>query len=114
MRELLRQRLAKHYRLVIVANGRQALDAARRLAPDLMLLDIMMPEMDGIEVCRALRQEPATLTTPIILLTARADEATKLAALADGATDFLHKPFSITELNLRVQNHMALHLSERE
>jgi len=70
--------------------------------------------MDGIEACSELRKEPATAHIPVIMLTARADEETKLAALAAGANDFLAKPFSVTELHVRVLNLMESHYSRME
>jgi C4-dicarboxylate-specific signal transduction histidine kinase len=85
------------------------LEAARRLQPELILLDMMMPEKDGLEVCRELRERSETRHVPIIMLTARVDEETKLAALSSGANDFLLKPFSTTELHVRVRNLVASH-----
>ena len=81
-------------------DGRRALDAVRTFAPDLIVLDVMLPELDGLEVCRTLR---AASDVPIILLTARSTERDKLAGLALGADDYLTKPFSPRELVARVQ-----------
>ena len=100
----LRSQLAPHYQVLEAVDGRQAVEKAAQFLPDVILLDMMMPEMDGLQVCRALRQKTSTQSIPIILLTARADEATKLAALDAGANDFLAKPFSTTELHVRVKN----------
>src|SRR5437868_10889358 len=77
---------------------------ASQCLPDIILLDMMMPEKDGLQACKELRERTPTQSIPIILLTARADEQTKLAALSAGASDFLPKPFSTTELHVRVKN----------
>ena len=77
---------------------------AFQFLPDLIVLDMMMPEKDGLQVCRELREHTPTQSIPVILLTARADEETKLAALSAGASDFLAKPFSTTELHVRIKN----------
>lgn len=104
MLRFLKSQLKGQYRVVEAADGAQAVATASRALPDLVLLDMMMPEKDGLQVCRELREHPPTRNIPIILLTARADEETKLAALSAGASDFLSKPFSTTELHVRVRN----------
>jgi DNA-binding response OmpR family regulator len=83
-----------------VGDGRAALEAARRLKPDLIVLDLMLPEIDGFEVCRILRQE---IITPILMLTARDDEIDRVVGLEVGADDYLTKPFSMRELMARVK-----------
>src|SRR5512139_579634 len=83
-----------------VGDGRAALDAARTLKPDLIVLDLMLPEIDGFEVCRILRRE---MTTPILMLTARDDEIDRVVGLEVGADDYLTKPFSMRELMARVK-----------
>jgi C4-dicarboxylate-specific signal transduction histidine kinase len=95
-------------------DGKQAVEKARQFLPDLILLDMMMPEMDGVEACRELKEAASTRAIPVILLTARADEETKLAALNAGASDFLTKPFSSTELHVRVKNLVESHQLQRE
>ncbi|MEM9080542.1 MAG: ATP-binding protein [Verrucomicrobiota bacterium] len=90
------------YRLLVAHNGEQAIQLARQYLPDLMLLDWMMPERDGLEVCSMARDTPSLERVPIVMLTARIDERSKLDALAAGANDFLTKPFVPTELKLRV------------
>lgn len=86
---------------VITANdGAKGLAAARKERPDLIVLDLMMPEMDGLDVCRELRRDS---TTPIIMLTARVEESDKLVGLELGADDYLTKPFSPRELVARVR-----------
>jgi C4-dicarboxylate-specific signal transduction histidine kinase len=90
------------------------LELAKQHLPRLVLLDHMMPELDGIEVCRRLREHSPTRETPIIILTARADDRTKLEALRAGASDFLTKPFSSAELSLRIENQLAMGRYRRE
>ncbi|NWF63586.1 MAG: response regulator transcription factor [Chloroflexi bacterium] len=88
------------YTVETVGDGRSALDAARKLRPDLIVLDIMLPEMDGFEVARTLRKE---MTTAILMLTARDDEIDRVVGLEVGADDYLTKPFSMRELIARVK-----------
>src|SRR5574338_514027 len=83
-----------------VGDGRSALESARRLKPDLIVLDLMLPEIDGFEVCRILRKE---MITPILMLTARDDEIDRVVGLEVGADDYLTKPFSMRELVARVK-----------
>lgn len=100
----LRLQLEEEYRVIEAVDGEQAIALARQYLPDAVLCDMMMPGADGLTVCRQLRQGQATRTVPILLITARADEETKLAALDAGASDFLAKPFSVTELRVRLRN----------
>jgi DNA-binding response OmpR family regulator len=89
---------------VLTATGaREALRQARELRPQLILLDVMLPELDGLEVCKLLRQDPATRSIPIVLLTARATEIDRVLGLELGADDYVTKPFSMRELVLRVK-----------
>jgi DNA-binding response OmpR family regulator len=83
-----------------VGDGRAAIDSARKFKPDLIVLDLMLPEIDGFEVCRILRKE---MTTPILMLTARDDEIDRVVGLEVGADDYLTKPFSMRELMARVK-----------
>jgi DNA-binding response OmpR family regulator len=101
IRRLLQDYLAEQgYRVVLAENGRAALYAARAEKPDLILLDIMMPEMDGYDFLRTYRQEKAT---PVILLTARLDETDKVVGLELGADDYVTKPFGLRELVARIR-----------
>ena len=100
--------------VIEASDGAQALQLAKQHQPQLVLLDHMMPEMDGVEVCQAIRENHATRGTAVIILTARADEQTKLAALEAGASDFLTKPFSSAELGLRLENQLAMARIRRE
>ena len=88
------------YEVEIVSDGHAALEAARRLTPDLLLLDIMLPGLDGFEITRILRRE---MNVPIIMLTARDDEIDRVVGLEMGADDYLTKPFSMRELMARVK-----------
>jgi len=88
------------YEVETTGNGLEALEIARRDHPDLILLDIMLPGIDGFEVCRVLRQE---MNTPVLMLTARDDEIDRVVGLEVGADDYLTKPFSMRELMARVK-----------
>jgi DNA-binding response OmpR family regulator len=91
------------YRVITAADGSSALEAARSELPDLIILDIMLPGMDGLEVCRQLRRENSTTTTPIVMLTAKGDEIDKVVGLEIGADDYITKPFGRRELLARVR-----------
>ena len=101
--------LKDHYRVKVANQGEKGLRiAAQSPTPDLILLDIMMPGMDGYEVCRRLKADPATPDIPVIFLTARADVADEAQGLALGAVDYITKPISPPILLARVQTHLAL------
>jgi len=101
LRETLAYNLKKAgYTVETVGDGRSALESARKITPDLLVLDIMLPELDGFEVARILRKET---TTPILMLTARDDEIDRVVGLEVGADDYLTKPFSMRELMARVK-----------
>jgi signal transduction histidine kinase len=102
MREYVRRLLSVHFEVEAVADGRAALAAVRARRPDLVLADVMMPQLDGFEVLRALRGEAETRTLPVILLSARAGEEARVEGLRAGADDYLTKPFSARELVARV------------
>lgn len=91
---------ASGYEVLTAKNGIQGLASARREKPDLIVLDLMLPEMDGLDVCRAIRRES---NVPIIMLTARVEETDKLIGLELGADDYMTKPFSPRELVARVK-----------
>lgn len=91
------------YQVVTVGDGTSALEAARHEKLDLIILDIMLPGMDGLEVCRQLRREQKTATTPIMMLTAKGDEIDKVVGLEVGADDYVTKPFGRRELLARVR-----------
>ena len=87
----------------IVASGREALESIRTSVPDLMVLDLMLPHVDGLEVCRHVRANEPSAALPIIMLTARAEESERIVGLEIGADDYLAKPFSPNELVARVR-----------
>jgi DNA-binding response OmpR family regulator len=95
------------YEVHAVADGVAALDTARTLRPDLMVLDLMMPGLSGLDVCQELRRSPETASLPIILLTAKAQEQDVAVGFATGADDYVIKPFSPRELLSRVQAVLA-------
>ena len=102
--KLLDFNLTKAGYLVLTArDGEAGLAAARRHSPDVVVLDVMMPGLDGLEVCKRLRQETATAGVPILMLTAKADEADRVLGLELGADDYLTKPFGLRELQARVK-----------
>lgn len=104
MRRFLTSQLKDHYAICEVKNGSEALELAREKEFTLILLDLMMPGIDGITLTRELREIPRTAAVPIVILTARTDEHSKMAALEAGATDFLTKPFASSELFVRCRN----------
>jgi DNA-binding response OmpR family regulator len=91
------------YMVTTAADGAGALEAVRREAPDLIVLDIMLPEIDGLEVCRQLRRENSTAHIPIMMLTAKTEEIDKVVGLEVGADDYITKPFGRRELLARVR-----------
>ena len=114
MLRFLKSQLSPHYNVLEAVDGQQAIEKASQFLPDIILLDMMMPEKDGLQACREIRERTPTQSIPIILLTARADEETKLKALEAGASDFLAKPFSTTELHVRIKNLVESHQYQRK
>jgi len=102
LRDYVRRLLAPHYQVEAVADGEAALEAIRRRMPDLVLSDVMMPKLDGVGLLRALRADPLTRNLPVILLSARAGEESRVEGVELGADDYLVKPFSARELLARV------------
>ncbi len=101
--ELVKFNLEKEgYQVVVAYDGLKALDMVRKELPDLILLDIMIPSMDGLEVCRLLKQDPTYKTIPIIMLTAKGEELDTILGLEMGADDYIKKPFSPREMVARV------------
>jgi DNA-binding response OmpR family regulator len=92
------------YEAISASNGQEALAKARVSQPALVILDVMLPEVDGLEVCKILRHDPKTASLPIIMLTARTAEIDRILGLELGADDYITKPFSPRELVLRVKN----------
>jgi DNA-binding response OmpR family regulator len=95
------------YAVTTAGDGAEALKKARTQTPDLIVLDVMLPEMDGFEICKSLRLDSATAKIPIIMLTAKAAEIDRILGLELGADDYLTKPFSPRELLLRIKKILA-------
>jgi putative two-component system response regulator len=120
VRDVIRLMLAEEgHRLVFAENGAEAFEKAYELVPDLILLDVMMPKMDGYEVCRKLRSEPTVAQVPIIMITALGDTASRIRGINSGADDFISKPFDFAELTAKIRNIIRLNrfrqiLTERE
>ena len=114
MRSYLRGVLAPHFAVEAVGDGRAALEAARRAPPDLVLTDVMMPDLDGFGLLQALRADERTRLIPIVMLSARAGEESRIEGLQAGADDYLVKPFSARELIARVRTHLELSRLRRE
>ncbi len=114
MREYVRRLLAPKFDVVAVADGEAALGLARYEKFDLVLSDVMMSKLDGFGLLRALRADERTVTIPVILLSARAGEESRVEGLGAGADDYLVKPFSARELLARVESHLNLQRLRRE
>jgi len=112
--ELLESVLGTEYSISFACNGAEGLELAQRYLPDLILLDVMMPEMNGYEVCRRLKESPSTREIPIIFLTGLGSPADEEFGLSLGAGDFIAKPISPPVLMARVRNHLLLANSRRE
>src|SRR5581483_6435589 len=108
MREYIRRLLAPTCEVHTVANGQAALRAIRGHRPDLVLADVMMPHMDGFELLREIRGDAALRDIPVILISARAGEESRVEGMAAGATDYLVKPFAARELIARVGANLEL------
>ena len=113
IRQLVRYNLEKEgFQVMEAADGLQGLRTAQKEKPDLVLLDLMLPGMDGLEVCRTLKGAPVTAALPIIMLTAKAEEVDKIIGLELGADDYMTKPFSPRELTARIK--AVLRRSQKE
>ncbi|MBF2027648.1 MAG: PAS domain S-box protein [Oscillatoriales cyanobacterium C42_A2020_001] len=114
IRDYLKRLLGQQFAVETVADGVAALAAIRQQVPNLVLTDVMMPEMDGFELLRSLRADPTTQDIPIILLSARAGEEARIEGLAAGADDYLIKPFAARELLARVEANLKLAQQRRD
>lgn len=106
--QLLRQILQDHYRLLFAKDGVRALELANKEKPDLILLDVMMPGMNGYEVCAALKANPLTAPIPVMFVTALSDTADELEGFEAGAVDYITKPVSPPLVRARVRTHLSL------
>ncbi|MBT3601897.1 MAG: hybrid sensor histidine kinase/response regulator [Candidatus Latescibacteria bacterium] len=97
------------YQINVAQNGTQALEITSKVQPDLVLLDVMMPDLDGFEVCQRLKADASVAHIPIIFLTARTETADLVKGFAQGAVDYVTKPFNATELLVRVRTHLSIH-----
>lgn len=112
--ELLEHHLrSRNYEVLALHDSNQVLSRARKFKPDLFVLDVMMPDLNGIQLCRLLRAEDEFQRTPIVLLTAKVEEADRILGLETGADDYVCKPFSPRELMLRIEKLLRL-TGERE
>ena len=114
MRQYIVRLLAGHCRTQAVPDGEAALAAARQRPPDLVLTDVMMPRLDGFGLLKALRADPRTSSVPVIMLSARAGEESRIEGMQEGADDYLVKPFSARELLARVTAHLQMARIRRE
>jgi signal transduction histidine kinase/ligand-binding sensor domain-containing protein/DNA-binding response OmpR family regulator len=103
-RVYLRDHFKKFYSVIEASNGREGLQKALATIPDLIVSDVMMPEMDGVELCRKLKAEPTTSHVPVILLTARNADEQKIEGFQSGADDYITKPFNFDVLQFRIKN----------
>lgn len=99
--------------LSFATDGTQALESIRAIKPDLVLLDVMMPGLSGLEVCEALKKDPATAEIPVLFLTAKAEVSDIVAGFRQGGADYLTKPFNHLELIARVKTHLQIQQSAR-
>lgn len=104
LREFIRGHLARHFRVEEAADGASALEMARQSVPDVIVSDVMMPDMDGLELLSRLREDAELESVPVVLLTARTDVQDRIAGLERGADDYLSKPFQPLELTVRIRN----------
>jgi putative two-component system response regulator len=106
--KLLRKRLESQYEIEVALDGRSALDSVNAHGPDLILLDVQMPDMDGYEVCEKLKNNGRTASIPVIFLTSKGEVQDETKGLALGAVDYITKPFSFPIVEARVKTHLAL------
>lgn len=112
--DILLAALGEAYTVRVATSGPGALESVKKALPDLILLDVMMPAMDGFEVCRRLKAEPASRDIPIIFLTALSETTDKVMGFSVGGADYVTKPFQLREVHARVETHLELHRQRRE
>ncbi|TMA24895.1 MAG: response regulator [Deltaproteobacteria bacterium] len=113
MRRLLHHLVSQEFRVRVARDGREGLVAARECAPDLVLTDVMMPEMSGTELCAAIKRDPALANVPVVLVTSKADREMKIQGLEHGADDYVTKPFHPRELLARVRSLVRLRQAQQ-
>ncbi len=101
------------YQINVAQNGLQALDVVTKVTPDIILLDVMMPELDGFETCKRLKENPDTAEIPVVFLTAKVETEDVVHGFELGAVDYVTKPFNPTELLVRVDTHLTLYKLKR-
>jgi DNA-binding response OmpR family regulator len=106
--QLIAQQLEGRYVVHFATNGSEGIQKALELIPDIVITDLMMPETDGLQLCRTLRENPATNHIPLIVITARATETDRIQGLRAGADAYLYKPFNREELNVRIEKLLSL------
>ena len=115
LRQLLVEILPKHkYEVYQAADGKEAWETVKNLRPDIVLLDIMMPGIDGIDICKMMRENPRTRNIPVIMLTAKAQLKDKLQGIDSGADDYITKPFDPLELQARIEMHLRRYIRESD
>ena len=113
--KVLQRKLEKAgFEVQMANNGFECLDKVDECAPDIILLDIMMPDMDGVETCRRLKQNPRTESIPVIFVTAKMDRTDKISGLETGAIDYITKPIDMEETLARIRTHLRLEMMHRE
>lgn len=113
--ELIKHHLTReHYEVEVAKDGESALAKAKKRIPDLIVLDLMLPGVDGLEVCRRLRTEPRTEHVPIVMLTAKAEETDAVIGLAQGADDYVRKPVGMRELVARIGTRLRAAAAQRQ
>ncbi len=112
--KILRELLVGNYELFVATNGRMAVDVAEAMRPDLILMDVVMPEVDGITACGMLRSRPTTAEIPVIFITAKSEVDDMVRGFEAGGVDYVTKPFSPLELNARVKTHLELRRSREQ
>ena len=105
---------SKDYRLLVAKDGAAALDIIRNVHPTLVLLDVMMPEMDGFEVCKIIKADPDTADVAVVFLSALGDIESKVKGFQAGGIDYVSKPFQADEVVMRVATHVKVKRLERE
>src|ERR1700693_2249330 len=105
---------ANQFHVVVAQDGEEGIERAQLVHPDLILLDVMMPGIDGFETCRRLKLDAGTRDIPVIFMTALADTSDKIAGFAAGAVDYISKPIQVEELLARIKTHLALRSAQQQ